>query len=616
MQSTGPYLRSSLGKGFLSCFWWKRFNDGKDKEREDFMLKTLARFIKENKITYLIGGSLAIISGILMIIPNYMIQLFIDGLLNETLTHHGFIRLLGIFALVIVLIYVIDTIWLILLFGKSEFFTKQMRGRLFRRLAYLKLPFYETYRSGDLMTRMTSDIENLSATLAYGLLIIVSDGTWMLSILFMMLVIISWQVTLIAVVPLIAFGITVYFVGMAVDRHFEKSRDAVAQLSNEVLEVVDGVRVMRAYGKKQLEQARFQARTQEVADTANQLVLLAALFGPMARLSTGLSTALGLAFGGYFVNQGVITIGQLVTFQIYLTMLNGAVWGMADLVALYQQGNVSYRKIHELEVANDLMEDEGQGSIDQIDRIEFNHYHFTYPGDDQATLTDISFQMTQGQTLGIVGKTGSGKSTIVRQLLRQYPVSDPQAIRINDQPITDIKRSDLVQLIGYVPQDHVLFSRSIRDNILWGKNQASEEDLDLALQIADFKKDLTYMSQGLETLIGEKGVAISGGQKQRTSIARAIISQPDLLILDDSLSAVDGKTERAIIQNIESIRQGKSTIIITHRLSAVAHADWIIVVEEGRIVEEGTPQDLMAKEGWFYDQYLQQQMEEGLNGNL
>lgn len=580
------------------------------------MLKTLARFIKENKITYLIGGSLAIISGILMIIPNYMIQLFIDGLLNETLTHHGFIRLLGIFALVIVLIYVIDTIWLILLFGKSEFFTKQMRGRLFRRLAYLKLPFYETYRSGDLMTRMTSDIENLSATLAYGFLIIVSDGTWMLSILFMMLVIISWQVTLIAVVPLIAFGITVYFVGMAVDRHFEKSRDAVAQLSNEVLEVVDGVRVMRAYGKKQLEQARFQARTQEVADTANQLVLLAALFGPMARLSTGLSTALGLAFGGYFVNQGVITIGQLVTFQIYLTMLNGAVWGMADLVALYQQGNVSYRKIHELEVANDLMEDEGQGSIDQIDRIEFDHYHFTYPGDDQATLTDISFQMTQGQTLGIVGKTGAGKSTIVRQLLRQYPVSDPQAIRINDQPITEIKRSDLVQLIGYVPQDHVLFSRSIRDNILWGKNQASEEDLDLALQIADFKKDLTYMSQGLETLIGEKGVAISGGQKQRTSIARAIISQPDLLILDDSLSAVDGKTERAIIQNIESIRQGKSTIIITHRLSAVAHADWVIVVEEGRIVEEGTPQDLMAKEGWFYDQYQQQQMEEGLNGNL
>ena len=580
------------------------------------MLKTLARFIKENKTTYLIGGSLAIISGILMIIPNYMIQIFIDGLLNKTLTHPGFIRLLTIFALVIVMIYVIDTIWLILLFGKSEFFTKQMRGRLFRRLAYLKLPFYETYRSGDLMTRMTSDIENLSATLAYGFLIIVSDGTWMLSILFMMLVIISWQVTLIAIIPLIAFGITVYFVGMAVDRHYEKSRDAVAQLSNEVLEVVDGVRVMRAYGKKKLEQARFQARTQEVADTANQLVLLAALFGPMARLSTGLSTALGLAFGGYFVNQGVITIGQLVTFQIYLTMLNGAVWGMADLVALYQQGNVSYRKIHELEVANDLMEDEGQGSIDQIDLIEFDHYHFTYPGDDQATLRDISFQMTQGQTLGIVGKTGSGKSTIVRQLLRQYPVSDPQAIRINDQPITEIKRSDLVQLIGYVPQDHVLFSRSIRDNILWGKNQASEEDLELALQIADFKKDLTYMSQGLETLIGEKGVAISGGQKQRTSIARAIISQPDLLILDDSLSAVDGKTERAIIQNIESIRQGKSTIIITHRLSAVAHADWVIVVEEGRIVEEGTPQDLMAKQGWFYDQYQQQQMEEGLNGNL
>lgn len=574
------------------------------------MVKAFFQFIKEHKAAYLIGGILAVISGILAIVPNYIIQLFIDSILSQTLNAGQLSRLLLIFAGTALVIYMVDVIWLITLFSKSTLFPKQLRQSLYRRLLTLRTPFYEKYRSGDLITRMTSDIDALGDTLAWGFLIVVSDGTWIVSLLTVMVLTVSWQITLMAVIPLLIFGVVVYYLGMEVDRRYEKSRDSVAQLANEVLEVVDGVRVMRAYGKKELEQARFQERTRQVVTKADALVLLNGLFAQLARLFTGLSTALGLTIGAYKVNQGQLTIGQLITFQIYLGMLNGAIWGMADLVAIYQQGKVSYRKIQELETADDLLEKNGKEILTQIERIDFNHYSFTYPADERATLSNVTFTLHRGQTLGIVGKTGSGKSTLIRQLLRQYPVENPAALTINSLPITAIKRESLESLIGYVPQDHILFSKTVKENILFGKHQATQDHLTQAIQSADFTKDIQHMAQGLETLIGEKGVALSGGQKQRVSMARALIREPDLLILDDSLSAVDAKTERAIIQNIQNLRQSKTNIIITHRLSAVAHADLVLVVEEGRIIEAGSPQYLIEQSGWYAEQFQRQQLEE------
>lgn len=574
------------------------------------MIKAFLKFIKQHKLAYFIGGMLAILSGVLAIVPNYIIQLFIDEILNQTLDASRLIRLLLIFAGTALVIYLVDAIWLITLFSKSTLFPKQLRQSLYRRLLSLRTPFYEKYRSGDLITRMTSDIDALGDTLAWGFLIIVADGTWVVSLLTVMFITVSWQITMIAVIPLLVFGVIIYYLGMEVDRRYEKSRDSVAQLANEVLEVVDGVRVMRAYGKKELEQARFQDRTRQVVAKADALVLLNGLFAQLARLFTGLSTALGLSIGVVAINQGQLTIGQLITFQIYLGMLNGAIWGMADLVAIYQQGKVSYRKIQELEEADDLLEANGSESLTQIDQIDFNHYSFTYPSDERATLSNITFTLHRGQTLGIVGKTGAGKSTLIRQLLRQYPVENPNALTINGLAITDIKIESLESLIGYVPQDHILFSKTVRENILFGKHQATDTHLDQAIQSADFTKDIKHMAQGLETLIGEKGVALSGGQKQRVSMARALIREPDLLILDDSLSAVDAKTERAIIENIQSLRQGKTNIIITHRLSAVAHADLVLVIEKGRIIEAGSPQSLMDYVGWYAEQYQRQQLEE------
>ncbi|MCR8969040.1 ABC transporter ATP-binding protein [Facklamia sp. 7083-14-GEN3] len=580
------------------------------------MLAALYQFIKEHKMAYFIGGLLAILSGLLAIVPNYIIQLFIDAIVKKSLDSKALILYLAVFTVAAVSNYLVEASWLVILFGRSSLFTKQVRQKLFRRLTYLKLPFYENYRSGDLMTRMTSDIDHLGETLAYGFLIIISDGSWLISILLVMFITISWKLTLISIIPLIIFGVLIHFLGKEADKRYEASRDAVAKLSNEVLETVDGVRVIRAYGKKDLEQVRFQERTRDVVKQTNVMNFLFGFFGPSARIFSGLSTGIGLALGAYYVNQGQLSIGQLITFQIYLGMFNEVIWGMSELVAIYQQGQVSHRKIQEIEKADDLFGKEGNLSIDNIEQIDFKDFQFAYPDDQESVIQAIDFSLKAGQTLGIVGKTGSGKSTLVRQLLRQYPVADPESLKINGHSIVEYHSDQLASLIGYVPQDHVLFSRSVKDNILFGKNDATETELNEAIEAADFTKDIDHMSNGLETLIGEKGVAISGGQKQRVAIARALIRKPELLIMDDSLSAVDAKTETAIIKNIQAARQGKTNIIITHRLSAVSHADLVLVLEDGRIIERGKPEELLESKGWYHQQYLNQLKEEGENGNL
>lgn len=580
------------------------------------MLRAFADFIKQHKTAYLFGGILAILSGLFGIFPNYIIQLFVDSLLSKSLNGQLLAKYLGVYIGISLLTYVITAIWLIILFSRSSMFTRNIRQEMFKKLSQLRLPFYERYQSGDLITRMTSDIDGLGETLAWGFLILVSDGTWLISLISVMSITISWQVTFISIIPIIMFGIVVYFIGDEAESRYDKHRDAVALLSNEVLEVVEGVRVMRAYGKRELEQERFNSKTSEVMEKTNKMNNIYGLFEPVANIFTGLSLAIGLALGAFLVKDAKMTIGQLITFQIYLSMLTETVWGMSDLVAIYQQGQVLYRKISEVKESRDEVQLDGNEKIKKIDSIEFKEYEFSYPDSTKPAIKKINFVLKSGETLGIVGKTGAGKSTLVRQLLRQYPAPKNCSILVNNKPIESLSAGQLADLIGYVPQDHVLFSRTVRENILFGKSQAKDKDLWDSIKAADFEKDIENMSDGLETLIGEKGVAISGGQKQRVAIARAMIRKPELLILDDSLSAVDAKTERAIIENIQELRDGKTNIIITHRLSAVAHADKVLVLEDGQIVEQGSPGQLLNSQGWYYQQYTSQQMEEEKNENI
>ncbi|UDM80655.1 ABC transporter ATP-binding protein [Vagococcus fluvialis] len=580
------------------------------------MLKTFWTYIKKHPVVYGIATFFALFSSVLAIMPNLMIQRFIDAIVDQTLGKENLWVYLVTFLISIICIYVVDVIWVITLFGQSYRYQSELRKKVYRKLLHLRTPFYEKFRSGDLMTRMTSDIDYLGDTIGYGFMLIVSNVTWTISVLTIMIMTTSWKAALVSVLPLILFGYIVFKLWTKIDVLYEDNRDSVAKLSNEVLEMVDGVRVMRAYGKKDLEQERFQKRTSQVLKKANNLVVYNGVIAQIAKLLTGLSMGVGLTYSGFLVSQGQMTLGQLIAFQIYLGMLSGAVWGLSDIVLVYQQGNVSFRKIEELLTAEDTLEKSGSLVVEKIEQIDFEDYMFKYPTSEAVTLKTIDFHLERGETLGIVGKTGSGKTTLVKQLLRQYPVGETGAIRINGRLIQDYDMKALEGLIGYVPQEHILFSKTVGHNIHFGNPLAGEEDMSEAIESADFSKDLDRMSEGLATLIGEKGVSISGGQKQRVSIARALIRQPDLLVLDDSLSAVDAKTERAIINNIQEIRQDKTNVIVTHRLSAVAEADKVLVLEDGKIVEAGTPSELLANKGWYYNQYMTQQMEVKENENI
>ncbi|MEQ7220264.1 ABC transporter ATP-binding protein [Vagococcus fluvialis] len=580
------------------------------------MLKTFWTYIKKHPVVYGIATFFALLSSVLAIMPNLMIQRFIDAIVDQTLAKENLWVYLITFLISIICIYVVDVIWVITLFGQSYRYQSELRKKVYQKLLHLRTPFYEKFRSGDLMTRMTSDIDYLGDTIGYGFMLIVSNVTWTISVLTIMIMTTSWKAALVSVLPLILFGYIVFKLWTKIDVLYEDNRDSVAKLSNEVLEMVDGVRVMRAYGKKDLEQERFQKRTSQVLKKANNLVVYNGVIAQIAKLLTGLSMGVGLTYSGFLVSQGQMTLGQLIAFQIYLGMLSGAVWGLSDIVLVYQQGNVSFRKIEELLTAEDTLEKSGSLVVEKIEQIDFEDYMFKYPTSEAVTLKTIDFHLERGETLGIVGKTGSGKTTLVKQLLRQYPVGETGAIRINGRLIQDYDMKALEGLIGYVPQEHILFSKTVGHNIRFGNPLAGEEDMSEAIESADFSKDLDRMSEGLATLIGEKGVSISGGQKQRVSIARALIRQPDLLVLDDSLSAVDAKTERAIINNIQEIRQDKTNVIVTHRLSAVAEADKVLVLEDGKIVEAGTPSELLANKGWYYNQYMTQQMEVKENENI
>ncbi|MCW6653739.1 ABC transporter ATP-binding protein/permease [Aerococcaceae bacterium NML210727] len=571
------------------------------------MIQELMQYIKRHKWLYLLVFIALMVDYSLTIIPTMVTQRVIDAIAMQHLTVQLLNEQLLLLIVTTILFYITEYIWIKYLYSSSARFKFELRMRLFNKLIRMRVPFYEKFRSGDMMTRFTNDINDVSELLGYGSMsLLFGLGT----ILFVVpaMFTISIEISLLAMLPIIILGVIVFYVGKWQEKAMEESREAVASLSNEVLEVVEGIRVTRAYGKKELGASRFRKRTSELATKANAIMKYGAIYGRIANTMLAISTIIVLGVGGYYMQQGNLTLGKVVALQMYTLMLMDPMWVLSDFILVYQASKVAFGKISELLSTSDDMEEDGELILDQPEVIEFKNYDFKYANSEQNVLKQINIRLEKGKTLGIVGKTGSGKTTLVRQLLRQYPVGSGNLL-INGQPVTDYQRSSVEAQIGYVPQEHVLFSRTVQANIEIGKANASRKEIDYSVAAASFTQDLERMSEGYETLVGEKGVSISGGQKQRISIARAFIKNPSVLILDDSLSAVDARTERIIIENIQALRQGKTNIIVTHRLSAVNHADWVIVLDEGKIIEEGTPAQLLAQKGWYYEQHERQQLE-------
>ncbi|WP_453989704.1 ABC transporter ATP-binding protein [Bacillus nitroreducens] len=575
------------------------------------VLGKLRWFYKTYWLQYTIAIVLLMIATVLEVIPPYLLGSVIDIITAGEMTRAVLIQYVLLFVGIIVVGYFLNFYWQYRLFEGSLNLEKLMRRKLMLQFLDMTPTFYEKNRTGDLMARATNDLNAVSLTAGFGIMTLIDSTLFLGTIIFAMGFMISWKLTFFAMLPVPIMAVLIQYLGKIVHERYMKAQDAFGELNDNVLESVAGVRVIRAYVQEKQDEKVFAEKSEEVYQKNMDTAKINALFGPITKVGTGISFVVALGYGAFLVTNGEMTIGQLVTFNVYLGLAVWPIFAIGELINVMQQGNASLDRVQEtLQYEADVKNAKHPVAVPSPNTIGFHDLMFQYPTSQVKNLQNISLRLRRGETLGIVGKTGAGKTTFLRQLLREYPLQEGQ-LRIDGIDIASQTKEQILDWIGYVPQDHVLFSRTIRENILFGKEDATDAEIDKAIELAYFKKDLENLPQGLETLVGEKGVSLSGGQKQRVSIARALIKDPEILILDDSLSAVDAKTEAKIIENIQRERKDKTTIITTHRLSGIRHADHIIVLDEGKIIEQGTHEELTRLNGWYKEQFDRQQLEGG-----
>ncbi|MFJ7915711.1 MULTISPECIES: ABC transporter ATP-binding protein [Lysinibacillus] len=575
------------------------------------VLSKLSWFFKKYWKQYTIAVTLLMIASGLEVVPPYLLGSIIDILTAGEMTPALLTKYILIFVCIMIGGYALNFVWQFRLFEGAINLEKILRRNLMQHFLRMTPTFYEKNRTGDLMARATNDLNAVSLTAGFGIMTLIDSTIYMGFIIFAMGFMISWKLTFFAMLPVPIMAILIQYLGKIVHERYMKAQDVFGELNDSVLESVAGVRVVRAYVQEKKDETNFAEMSEIVYEKNMHTAKINALFGPITKVGTGISYVVALGYGAHLVAIEAMTVGQLVTFNVYLGLAVWPIFAIGELINVMQQGNASLDRVQEtLNYEMDVRNIANPQMISTPSAIGFDDLTFQYPMSQVKNLQQISLSLKKGQTLGIVGKTGAGKTTFLRQLLREYPIGEGQ-LSIDGVDITAQTKEQLLDWIGYVPQDHVLFSRTIRENILFGKEDATQSELQQAVRAAYFEKDLKNLPMGLETLVGEKGVSLSGGQKQRVSIARALIKDPEILMLDDSLSAVDAKTEARIIENIQRERQDKTTIITTHRLSGIQHADLIIVLDEGQIVEQGTHEQLLSLQGWYKEQFDRQQLEGG-----
>lgn len=571
------------------------------------ILKNLMWFFKLEKRRYLIGILSLSLVAVLNLIPPKMMGTVIDGITSGQLTRAELLWSLLWLVLSALGMYILRYIWRMYILGTSYRLGQIIRYRLFEKFTKMSPSFYQKYRTGDLMAHATNDINALTRLAGGGVMSAVDASITALVTLATMFFTISWQMTLIAIIPLPFMAFATSRLGRKTHKAFGESQAAFSELNNKVQESVSGIKVTKSFGYQDDELRSFQ-ETNDMTFAKNMVTMkYDTLWDPLVLLFVGASYLLTLLTGAFMVSAGQVTVGSLVTFITYLDMLVWPLMAIGFLFNMVQRGTVSYERINDLlEQESDVQNPSKPVKPVQNGRLEYDIDSFSYEEDE--TLSDIHFALEKGQTLGLVGQTGSGKTTLIKLLLREYNVSCGM-IKLNGHDICDYDLADLRSLIGYVPQDQFLFATSILDNVRFGNPALPLAQVEEATKLSQVYDDIVAMPEGFDTLIGEKGVSLSGGQKQRIAMSRAMILNPDILILDDSLSAVDAKTEHAIIENLKATRQDKSTIITAHRLSAVVHADLILVMQDGRIIERGRHDDLIAQGGWYAETYESQQLE-------
>jgi ATP-binding cassette, subfamily B, multidrug efflux pump len=577
------------------------------------MLKSLSRlrpYLARYKMQFVLGFSALIITQMVGVTVPLVIKAAFDDIARGT-THRQLLNL-GALLLAIALAKAIFQFWMRwILIGISRDVEYDLRNDLFRHLMRLSPRYYTQTRTGDLMSKLTNDLNAVRNLVGPG--IMYSANTVVVGILTIGLMLhLDWRLTLLSLAPLPLASVAVKFFGQQIHDRFEKIQAMYSVLTEKVRENLAGVRVIRAFCQEESEAALFDRMNLEFVEKNKGLIWISSFLWPALGLLFAVSVLLIMIVGGHHVLTGLITVGTFVAFNVYLFYLIFPIIALGWVTNLVQRGLASLGRL--------WMIFEAQPEIDDREvpdrpltalrgEIEFRNLRFSYNGTE--VLKNVNLRIPAGRTVAIVGATGAGKTTLVNLVPRLYD-APPGSVLIDGVPVRQIPLETLRRHIGFVPQETFLFSNSVRENIKFGAAEAADTEVGRAAEISNILPEIQAFPKGFETMVGERGLTLSGGQKQRTAISRAVIRDPRILILDDALSSVDTYTEEKILRHLTEVMAGRTTLLISHRVSTIRNADEIVVLHDGEIAERGTHEELLAMNGHYTELYNKQLIEEEL----
>ncbi|WP_104035853.1 ABC transporter transmembrane domain-containing protein [Vibrio jasicida] len=570
------------------------------------------RWYFRQKWKHYVGSILlfAVISA-LQLIPPKAVGIIVDGVVDNTLETRTLVMwLLGLIVLFFA-IYACRILWRIWLFGASWELGTILRNRLYRHLSTQPPRFFERFKTGDLMARGTNDVRNIVMTAGEGVLTAADSLITGIAVLIVMVTQVSWKLTVMALLPMPFLAVIIFFIVRILHKRFKIAQEAFSSMSDMTQESLNGVRMLRAFGLENQEQQRFE---DVVDDTGAKNIAVArvdARFDPAIQITIGMSFFLSVASGAYLVDKGDITLGDLTAFTMYLGLMIWPMLAFAFLFNILERGSAAWNRLQEIfdEQPEIISGKKSLGKQPLPLNIKIDEFYWSK--NVPAALTDLYVTLESGKMLGIAGPVGSGKSTLLTLLLRQHDM-DNGTIQFGDINIKDAVLPEWRNRFAVVNQSPFLFSKSIFDNIALGNPDASKDEVYRAAKLACIHDDIEKFPEGYQTEVGEKGITLSGGQKQRIAIARAMLLNAQVLVLDDALSAVDGRTEHQILKNLETYYRDQSLIVIAHRLTALEAAEEIIVLNHGHIGERGQHKALLERQGWYAEMYQYQKLEQAM----
>lgn len=573
---------------------------------------TLRDFFARHKWRYLAGIACLLTVDLLQVFTPQILKAAADAFEGGVITRALLLRYVVALLLLAVGIAVGRFGWRFFIIGASRLLEMELRNRFFTHLEKLSANFFNRRTAGDLMAHATNDIGAVRMATGPGIVTAVDSVFLTISGIATMVYTIDLKLTLLALVPMPILIIAIIHFGREINRRFRRVQESFANITATAEENLNGMRVVKAFVQEEAEIEKFARQNEEYIRRNLFLVRVWGLFDPLMQWLSGLSLVIVIGYGGYLTLLGRISLGDFVAFTSYLGLITGPIMGFGWVINNLQRGIASMARINDiLHEVPDIQDAPHARPLPEVrGEIEFRELTFRYQPDLPVVLSNITFRLPAGRTLGILGRTGSGKSTLVNLLLRIY---DPPAgtIFIDGRDIREIPLADLREIIGYVPQENFLFSATLAENIAFARDTWTEEEVRRAAEIAALTEDVNGFRDGFQTVVGERGVTLSGGQKQRAAIARAILKNPRILILDDCLSAVDTRTEEMILHRLEQVLAGRTGIVISHRVSTLERAaDFIIVLDQGRIIEAGTHNELLRRRGQYWQTYQRQLLEE------